>query len=416
MTRSAKKPRLWFAILTLLTFVGWAPTDFVKHGTTHRRGSVRLAAAGETWWCQRGGINGKLKDCFEEKVQTDGVPLLKHNDTYQASLPVRELGISQPLKLHQLQFFVREPDLDAFAARLAADERPTVAYITAASHSGKSASVVVGVLRFRELDSGDDARLNFTHYLYMPSANNCGNYHRRVGEDVVQSACGKSTKLREALGATYMRECFRQAIAGAYVKNWQSLTDLSTLDFEDTKKLLEEDASTFKQRNPIGVLLVHIDEHRSMCRDPDFRRGAMRVLAELPGVQVVATYSDIPPLPKQKRKMLEESGAVDAGKAKRPRVCVNCTWWASSAFKRCVKGFCAVSRGSPQVTFRAILNDGLKPGAKTKKKTKKVGKGLGLEKALDWLYRIHAKLKPETVESLFTLGLDGGRPAFPNLP
>eukprot|EP00435_Cladocopium_sp_Y103_P030195 s502_g7.t1 len=79
----------------------------------------------------------------------------------------------------------------------------------------------------------------------MPFANNGGNYHRRVGEDVVQSACGKSTELREALGATYMRECFRQAIAG-------------------------------------------------------FRRGAMRVLAEIPGVQVLATYTDIPPLPKQK--------------------------------------------------------------------------------------------------------------------
>ena len=60
-----------------------------------------------------------------------------------------------------------------------------------------------------------------------------------------------------------MRECFRQAIAGVYVKNWKSPTDLSTLDFEDIKKLLEEDVSTFKQRNPIGGLLVHVDEHRS---------------------------------------------------------------------------------------------------------------------------------------------------------
>ena len=41
--------------------------------------------------------------------------------------------------------------------------------------------------------------------------------------------------------------------------------------------------------------------------------------------------------------MLEESGALDAGKARRPRVCANCVWWASSAFKACVKGFCAVS-------------------------------------------------------------------------
>ena len=62
----------------------------------------------------------------------------------------------------------------------------------------------------------------------------------------------------------------------------------------------EKDVSTFMQRSPKGVLLVHVDEHRSMCPDPDFRRGAMRVLAELPGVQVLATYADIPPLPNHK--------------------------------------------------------------------------------------------------------------------
>ena len=165
MTPSAKKPRLWFAVLTLLTFVGWAPTDFVKHGTTHRRGAVRLAAAGETWWCQCGGINGKLKDCFEENMQTDGVPLLKGYDTYQASLPVRELRNGSLLTLHHLPFYARITDLNSFAVRMSNElgMRTSVGYITAASHSGKSASVVVGFLRSRELDFGDDARLNFTH-------------------------------------------------------------------------------------------------------------------------------------------------------------------------------------------------------------------------------------------------------------
>ena len=47
--------------------------------------------------------------------------------------------------------------------------------------------------------------------------------------------------------------------------------------------MLEKDISTFMQRRPNGMLLVHVDEHRSMCPDPHFRRGAMRVLAELPG-------------------------------------------------------------------------------------------------------------------------------------
>ena len=78
-----------------------APTDFVKHATSHRRGAVRLAAAGEPWWCEGGGINEKLKDYFEENMQADGVPFLKDYDTYQVSFPVRELGIDPPLKLYQ---------------------------------------------------------------------------------------------------------------------------------------------------------------------------------------------------------------------------------------------------------------------------------------------------------------------------
>ena len=296
MTRSAKKPRPWFAILTLLALVGLAPTDFVKHGTTHRRGAVRLAA-GETWWCQRGGINEKLKDCFEANMQVDGVPLLKNYDTYEASLPVRELGISQPLKLYELQFYVRKSDLDVFAARLVADkQRPTVAYIAAASHSGKSASVLVGFLRSRELNSGDTAQPNFTHYLYMPFANNGGNFHEKVSEAKLKRACGEDVELRQALGAAYMRDCFRaQAFDSDYVVEWHLSN--ATPPFRTSKKLLEKDVTTFMQRSPNGVLLVHVDEHRSMCLDPDFRRGAMRALAELPGVQVLATYTDIPPLP-----------------------------------------------------------------------------------------------------------------------
>ena len=78
---------------------------------------------------------------------------------------MRELGIRRPLKLCKLQFYVRKSDLDVFAARLAAVEQgPAVANITAASHSGKSASVLVGFLRSSELNSLDVAPLNFTHY------------------------------------------------------------------------------------------------------------------------------------------------------------------------------------------------------------------------------------------------------------
>jgi len=220
--------------------------------------------------------------------------------------------------LYQLPFYAKTKitDLNSFAERMSTElgMRTSVDYITAASQSGKSASVLVGFLRSRELESGDEARLNFTHYLYMPFANNGGNYQNYVDEAQLVSGCGKSSKLREALGAAYMRDCFRAQTFGrgfrrlrrflrlpcegtAYLRGWRPG---AFLIFQRTKDMPEKDVSTFMQRSPKGVLLVHVDEHRSVCPDPDFRRGAMRVLAELPGVQVLATYTDIPPLPKQK--------------------------------------------------------------------------------------------------------------------
>ena len=210
MICSGKKLRLWLVILTLLTFSpSWAPTDFVRP-TTHRRGAVRLAAAGETWWCYRGGINRKLKDCFEANMQVDGVLLLKNYDTCWRIMTHTRLR--RPLKLCKLQFYVRKSDLDVFAARLAAVEQgPTVANITAASHSGKSASVLVGSLRSSELNSRDVAPLNFTHYYwYVPFAND--------GVEIkLKRACG------EALGAAYMRECSKaQAFSAAYAEYWQT--------------------------------------------------------------------------------------------------------------------------------------------------------------------------------------------------
>ena len=161
--------------------------------------------------------------------------------------------------------------------------RTSVDYITAASHSGKSASVVVGFLRSRELDSGDDARLNFTHYLYMLFANNGGNYHARVCEAKLQRACGGDDELRAALGAAYMRDCFRAQTFGfrrfcrrlrlflrlpceetTYLRAWKPG---AFPIFQRTKDMLEKDVSTFIQRSPKGVLLVHVDEYGSMCPD-----------------------------------------------------------------------------------------------------------------------------------------------------
>ena len=81
------------------------------------------------------------------------MPLLKDYDTYQASLPVRELRNGSLLTLYQLPFYARITDLNSFAERMSSElgMRASVDYITAASHSGKSASVLVGFLRSTEL-------------------------------------------------------------------------------------------------------------------------------------------------------------------------------------------------------------------------------------------------------------------------
>ena len=207
-----KKWRLWFVIPT--SFIpSWAPTDFVRP-TTHRRGAVRLAAAGETWWCQRGGINGKLTDCFEANMQVDGVPLLKNYGIYQASLPERERGISQPLKLYKLQFYVRQQDWPQTS-------RPTVAYIAAASRSGES-SVLVGFLHSSELSPGNVAQQNFTHYLYMPFANNGRNYHDKVSQAKPRECLWQEHQTAERLGCglhegmlqgTSLLSCLRKVLA-----------------------------------------------------------------------------------------------------------------------------------------------------------------------------------------------------------
>ena len=97
-----------------------------------------------------------MKDCFEENMQTDGVPLLKDYDTYQPSLPVRELRNGSLLTLYHLPFYARITDLNSFAVRMSSElgMRTSVDYMTGGSHSGKWASVVVGFLRSTELDFG----------------------------------------------------------------------------------------------------------------------------------------------------------------------------------------------------------------------------------------------------------------------
>ena len=107
--------------------------------------------------------------------------------------------------------------------------------------------------------------------LHMPFANNSGNCHDYVDEEQLVSGCRKSSKLRVRL---YMRDCFRAQTFDSdyvYVDEWPLPN--ATPTFITSQNLLEKDVSTFMRRSPKGVLLVHVDEHRPMCPDPDLRRG-----------------------------------------------------------------------------------------------------------------------------------------------
>ena len=85
----------------------------MRHATPHRRDAVQLAAGATRWWCELGGVNRK-RECFEENMQTDAVPLLKDYAMYEATLPAQEGGVRKPLKLHQLPFMPRSPHWTRF--------------------------------------------------------------------------------------------------------------------------------------------------------------------------------------------------------------------------------------------------------------------------------------------------------------
>jgi len=58
-----------------------------------------------------------------------------------------------------------------------------------------------------------------------------------------------------------MRDCFKaQAFDSDYVDEWHLPNTTPT--FRTARKLLEKDISTFMQRRPNDMLLVHVDEHR----------------------------------------------------------------------------------------------------------------------------------------------------------
>ena len=100
------------------------------------------------------------------------IKLLERWDTYEASLPRREGG-RRVSELYLEPYLCRAKDLDEAVDRLeeVKRSRDQVAYLSAPSNRGKSAAILPMFCRSVDLGHEDQ----FTHYLYMPFANNDGN-------------------------------------------------------------------------------------------------------------------------------------------------------------------------------------------------------------------------------------------------
>ena len=132
------------------------------------RGASRRWTAFNTCDC----LATRIQHAFETQMQTEDVPVLQSWDAYQSSLPVREGGDGVS-KLYMLPYLCGGKELDVAVSCLeqVTKDRDRVAYLSAPTKRGKSAAILPMFCRSVELGSEN----SFTHYLYMPFANNDGN-------------------------------------------------------------------------------------------------------------------------------------------------------------------------------------------------------------------------------------------------
>lgn len=245
------------------------------------------AASIEKWY-------SKIPEPLKEKI-----PLLNTLQQFEDSLPVREIG-GKKYKLHRQDFWVRDEDLDTMVDELEDDgvSRFAVKYLAAPTQYGKTSVALHAFLRsaLRQRSEEEKERA-FSHYIYLTFANNNRRHYK-----LVPSVPSAESVTAEDQGAEFILHCLTDAINNPSSQDTcRILLNDKPADFCTTMKALEKLIAPFE-----GRVLIHMDEHRQMCdhaRDPfagmNFSRGAMTALAQIPGVTVLATYTDVPPLPPQ---------------------------------------------------------------------------------------------------------------------
>mmetsp|Transcript_12098 Transcript_12098/g.35058 ORF Transcript_12098/g.35058 Transcript_12098/m.35058 type:complete len:881 (+) Transcript_12098:116-2758(+) len=241
----------------------------------------------------------RLRLVFEDSMVSADVPLLSSWGSYWESLPSRYLlGIGKYIKLCDVPFYATDDSIDVLTKQLEDIILPirgiprfAVAYLSARTRSGKTSSILPVFL-----NSYTSNRMRrFTHYLYMAFNNNAANNFSATGK------ASRVSDIAEQQGALFIYKCVAKLLEGEY-------TDITLETIEAYRKdVLGRNRGISILRfatNMINLLLqtkipgedqrflIHLDEHRKMNTNPNFRRGAMTALAMCNRVKCVATFTE----------------------------------------------------------------------------------------------------------------------------
>ena len=218
---------------------------------------------------------------------------------YLKHLPARDVG-GKSLKLYELLFCCRSRQLQSLCTDLLQAshlKRSPVKFIVAPTHSGKTACILPAFLQMRRDRS-------MTHYIYLPF-HNCDLHHEPpiIPEGMFNNMSPSDV---EEIGFAYLIHCLRCTLASTCARThlrfdarsarWRQLIcDRSNVTYADQ---LRKDYAQLIQGilgNRGVKLLLHVDEHGKMEKNPVFRRGALVRAAKNERVAVIATFTEMPP-------------------------------------------------------------------------------------------------------------------------
>jgi hypothetical protein len=220
-----------------------------------------------------------------------GTGLFRDWETYKASLPVRQRS-GEWLKLHELPYWgeIDEVKLMAKELQRRRSYRALAHYVCSPSTTGKTTSILPA---FLESDY-------FTHYLYLAFENNAEQ--KFVLREWEPSA---NLDVAEEQGAAFAVECVRILLEQPDKKGPHKVPrNDDPPSVEKSRCAMTE--LLVKHLGDDSKVLIHVDEHRSMChrngtvnKDPGakFSRGAMQVLASAHLSRLVSTFLEPPPIP-----------------------------------------------------------------------------------------------------------------------